>query len=324
MSFVKPNVIYDPCESITYDDQTSQKLNHNGKAGIGFQKPENSKPSWLKNKLDKDKAKADRKPFVPNQSWRSSTKTLTDSSTGKTVKVIQVCVPKGSLCILNSFLVDWAVKMRIRPPELETSICDVKYHVSLPPYLGRPSPPLPRRRRPSNAAAGRPPPSSPDFHVVGLVSISATRRIRSCQNPSDLLVQIYGGIAFLVVDLIRRSTAAYNSRAIFPVILFGAGRLDVSKVTIDKCPMNGCRPPPCAATTTTERAMARAQPRAGLRNMLRKGRPPCVGVAHGDAQAAPCMAWPCLARRCIARPCAVRYMVATAAVRICSRQRCDG
>ncbi|KZV48139.1 zinc finger CCCH domain-containing protein 1-like [Dorcoceras hygrometricum] len=27
--------------------------------------------------------------------------------------------------------VDWAVKMRIRPPELDTSICDVKYHVSL-------------------------------------------------------------------------------------------------------------------------------------------------------------------------------------------------
>ncbi|KZV49335.1 TMV resistance protein N-like [Dorcoceras hygrometricum] len=29
------------------------------------------------------------------------------------------------------FLVDWAVKMRIRPPEFETSICDVKYHASL-------------------------------------------------------------------------------------------------------------------------------------------------------------------------------------------------
>ncbi|KZV38104.1 hypothetical protein F511_42321 [Dorcoceras hygrometricum] len=28
-------------------------------------------------------------------------------------------------------VVDWAVKMRIRPPELETSICDVKYHVLL-------------------------------------------------------------------------------------------------------------------------------------------------------------------------------------------------
>ncbi|KZV27902.1 hypothetical protein F511_24268 [Dorcoceras hygrometricum] len=31
----------------------------------------------------------------------------------------------------TQFLVDWAVKMRIRPPELETSICDAKYHVSL-------------------------------------------------------------------------------------------------------------------------------------------------------------------------------------------------
>ncbi|KZV56752.1 plasma membrane ATPase 1-like [Dorcoceras hygrometricum] len=29
------------------------------------------------------------------------------------------------------FLVDWAVKMRIRPLEFETSICDAKYHVSL-------------------------------------------------------------------------------------------------------------------------------------------------------------------------------------------------
>ncbi|KZV39171.1 hypothetical protein F511_25801 [Dorcoceras hygrometricum] len=58
MSFVKANVVYDPCESMTYNDQIHQKLNHKVKAGIGFQKPENSKPSWLKNKLDKDKAKA--------------------------------------------------------------------------------------------------------------------------------------------------------------------------------------------------------------------------------------------------------------------------
>ncbi|KZV44307.1 expansin 1 family protein [Dorcoceras hygrometricum] len=26
---------------------------------------------------------------------------------------------------------DWTVKMRIRPPDFKTSICDVKYHVSL-------------------------------------------------------------------------------------------------------------------------------------------------------------------------------------------------
>ncbi|KZV19924.1 putative histone-lysine N-methyltransferase ATXR3 [Dorcoceras hygrometricum] len=33
--------------------------------------------------------------------------------------------------IWTSPVLDWAVKMRIRPPELETSICDAKYHVSL-------------------------------------------------------------------------------------------------------------------------------------------------------------------------------------------------
>ncbi|KZV22967.1 phospholipase A I [Dorcoceras hygrometricum] len=55
-----------------------------------------------------------------------------------------VCIAIGSLATLDiPMVVDligiyvlkgpyyWAVKMRIRPPELETSICDVKYHVSL-------------------------------------------------------------------------------------------------------------------------------------------------------------------------------------------------
>ncbi|KZV55823.1 hypothetical protein F511_20888 [Dorcoceras hygrometricum] len=118
MSFVKASVTYDSYESITYNDQTSQKLNHKGKAGIGYQRPKNSKPSWLKNKLDKDKAKAGSNSFVPNQPRRNSMKvksswrkvqprrdlngqnmkstlnrshhgfaqTLTDSSTGKNVK----------------------------------------------------------------------------------------------------------------------------------------------------------------------------------------------------------------------------------------------
>ncbi|KZV58454.1 125 kDa kinesin-related protein-like [Dorcoceras hygrometricum] len=74
MSFVKANVIYDCFESITFDDQNSPKLKENGKASIGFQRPENSKPSWLKNKLDKDKAKAGSKSFVPNQPRRNSRK----------------------------------------------------------------------------------------------------------------------------------------------------------------------------------------------------------------------------------------------------------
>ncbi|KZV54930.1 hypothetical protein F511_30598 [Dorcoceras hygrometricum] len=58
----------------TSDDENSHKLSDNGKAGIGFSKPESSKSSWLKNRLDKDKAKAGRNPFFPNQPWRSSTK----------------------------------------------------------------------------------------------------------------------------------------------------------------------------------------------------------------------------------------------------------
>ncbi|KZV55768.1 hypothetical protein F511_21264 [Dorcoceras hygrometricum] len=74
MSFVKADMIYNCLESVTYDNQNSPKLNENGKAGIGFSKPESSKPDWLKNRLDKDKAKASQKPFVPNQSRHNSKK----------------------------------------------------------------------------------------------------------------------------------------------------------------------------------------------------------------------------------------------------------
>ncbi|KZV25093.1 myosin-12 [Dorcoceras hygrometricum] len=77
MSFVKADMIYNCLESVKYDDQNSPKLSDNGKAGIGFTKPESFKPNWLKNRLDKDKAKAGQKPFVPNQSWRNSKKVKT-------------------------------------------------------------------------------------------------------------------------------------------------------------------------------------------------------------------------------------------------------
>ncbi|KZV33722.1 hypothetical protein F511_26485 [Dorcoceras hygrometricum] len=130
--------------------------------------------------------------------------------------------------------------------------------------------------------------------VVDLIGIYVLK------GPYSLLVQTDGGILFPVVDLIRRSTVAYNSRARIPC-----------KSGWSQAPrrQQGCRPPPSAAATTT----ARAQPRAGLRNCCAMAGPPCAGVAHGDAQAAPCMARPCRARRGSARPCAARYVVATAA-----------
>ncbi|KZV57146.1 hypothetical protein F511_41963 [Dorcoceras hygrometricum] len=54
---------------------------------------------------------------------------------------------------------------------------------------------------------------------------------------ANLLVQTE--IAFPIVDLIKRSTAAYFHEPEFPVNLVGARRLDGSKIKIDKHPMNG-------------------------------------------------------------------------------------
>ncbi|KZV55441.1 hypothetical protein F511_36081 [Dorcoceras hygrometricum] len=85
------------------------------------------------------------------------------------------------------FLVDWAVKTRIRPPEFETSIYDAKYHVSLC------APPLPSPKAAAAAAA------------------RLRRKIVSGhfdeENPfvlisSVLLVQADEGVSFLVVDRI--------------------------------------------------------------------------------------------------------------------------
>ncbi|KZV41565.1 hypothetical protein F511_23401 [Dorcoceras hygrometricum] len=58
MNFVKASVIQNTYGLVRYDDQTSGQLNQKGKAGIGYIRPENSNPSWLKNRLEKDKAKA--------------------------------------------------------------------------------------------------------------------------------------------------------------------------------------------------------------------------------------------------------------------------
>ncbi|KZV43928.1 hypothetical protein F511_35820 [Dorcoceras hygrometricum] len=45
MNFVKASMIHDVCELVKYDDHISRQLNHKGKSGIGYTKPENSKPS---------------------------------------------------------------------------------------------------------------------------------------------------------------------------------------------------------------------------------------------------------------------------------------
>ncbi|KZT76705.1 hypothetical protein F511_46270 [Dorcoceras hygrometricum] len=69
--------------------------------------------------------------------------------------------------------------------------------------LQKPSPPASQTSRTAAAhrrASAAPPP--PVCHVIGLVSITTTRRFRPWQNPSDLLVQIDGGRLIPVMDLI--------------------------------------------------------------------------------------------------------------------------
>ncbi|KZV06760.1 hypothetical protein F511_45759 [Dorcoceras hygrometricum] len=74
MNFVKASVAHDICESVKYDDQFTGQLNHKGKNGIEYLKPENCKPSWLTNRLEKDKAKAVPKSSVLNHQRCGSTK----------------------------------------------------------------------------------------------------------------------------------------------------------------------------------------------------------------------------------------------------------
>ncbi|KZV25077.1 hypothetical protein F511_03567 [Dorcoceras hygrometricum] len=145
-----------------------------------------------------------------------------------------------------------------------------------------------------------------------------TRRIRSCQNPSDLLVQIDGGIMFPVVDLIRRSTAAYLLKYGFLVKLVGAKSLDASKETgsgsaivansgiraqarilqyillpelhrsrisiLENKKKISDQPPTTRHAAAPPWATARARSHAGQHATLHAGQPPCAIVAHGGVR----------------------------------------
>ncbi|KZV37067.1 hypothetical protein F511_19090 [Dorcoceras hygrometricum] len=118
------------------DDENSPKLNDNGKAGIGFSKPENSKPSWLKNKLDKDKAKAGRKPFVPNQPWRSSMKVVSHRFTQLQVMCSGGTVDNQSreACCVGNIPV--AVFLIHSPTTMASSLISSSHHVDFESVFG--------------------------------------------------------------------------------------------------------------------------------------------------------------------------------------------
>ncbi|KZV32224.1 hypothetical protein F511_20254 [Dorcoceras hygrometricum] len=102
--------------------------------------------------------------------------------------------------------------------------------------FGRPSSQTSRTAAAHHRASVVPPPSV--RRVIGLVSINATRSFRPCQNPSDLLVQIDGGILIPVVDLIRRIYRRLQFKSQISLrILVGARRPDASKIR----PKNGLK-----------------------------------------------------------------------------------
>ncbi|KZV58251.1 hypothetical protein F511_30849 [Dorcoceras hygrometricum] len=90
--------------------------------------------------------------------------------------------------------------MRIRPPELETSICDAKYHVSLSSRLET------TLRRPPRAAAAAPRRSC---------SGQLFEKNPSALISSGLLVQADEGVSLPVVDLIDESTSVYREEPVF-------------------------------------------------------------------------------------------------------------
>ncbi|KZV37929.1 DEAD-box ATP-dependent RNA helicase 55 [Dorcoceras hygrometricum] len=90
--------------------------------------------------------------------------------------------------------------MRIRPPELENSICDV--NAAPPPFS----------LRPPHAALSRRRPSPRDRTCFD----HRDEEIPFVSNSSVLLVQADKGFVLPVVDLIRRSTAVYLLKCRFP------------------------------------------------------------------------------------------------------------
>ncbi|KZV24502.1 hypothetical protein F511_42398 [Dorcoceras hygrometricum] len=102
------------------------------------------------------------------------------------------------------FLVDWAVKMRIRPPEFETNICDAKYHVSLT---------LKQTAGTLLPSLTPPPPCASAAAVVFAGNLVSGQL--DVENPfvpisSALLVQPDEGVSDLVVDRIGVTTAIYR------------------------------------------------------------------------------------------------------------------
>ncbi|KZV19317.1 hypothetical protein F511_36258 [Dorcoceras hygrometricum] len=125
MNFVKASVIHDTCESVRYDDQISEQLNKKGKAGIGYDRPESSKSGWIKNRLDKEKAKSGSKSFVQNQQRRGFKKVKSEWRKVQPRRYLngQNTKPKLNISHHTSAhtLMDFHTGKNVKEPVLDTS-----------------------------------------------------------------------------------------------------------------------------------------------------------------------------------------------------------
>ncbi|KZV27720.1 hypothetical protein F511_40727 [Dorcoceras hygrometricum] len=141
------------------------------------------------------------------------------------VDLIGIYVLKGPYCTLtmtNWFLQALSVIPRGSWGDVARRFTMIRWATSTHSKSAAPSSPLP------HAAAGRHQAApSPSLHRT--CSGHRDEEFPSVLNSSGLLVQADEGVLIPVVDLIGGSTAAYNSRASFPVILVGARRLDARK-----------------------------------------------------------------------------------------------
>ncbi|KZV28162.1 hypothetical protein F511_13185 [Dorcoceras hygrometricum] len=149
INFVKASVIHNAYESVKYDDQTSGQLNQKGKAvaDVGqttaqVDTQEDPAVHQLVSRSDPDAQAVNASyqlvsnPILEQQSPYQLVTYNPDQANQSNIQNEKGANPIGSDLRWNRnhppehIIVDWAVKMRISPPEIETSICDAKYRVS--------------------------------------------------------------------------------------------------------------------------------------------------------------------------------------------------
>ncbi|KZV23561.1 hypothetical protein F511_05115 [Dorcoceras hygrometricum] len=187
MSFVKASMLHDTLESVKYDDQIVSKMNQKGNSGIGYAEPENSKPSWLKNRLDKDRARAGSQSSDLHKQRHSSVKGHCD--------VLSMQMDSDLVIYRTTLVRTFQVVTICRVDKSEVLVVLISPHYSK--NCGRP---LLSQNLTAAASTAAPPCRR---RCDRTCSNRRVEEIPFVPNSSGLLVQADEGVVFSVVDLIK-------------------------------------------------------------------------------------------------------------------------